>query len=317
MKTFQTQPYTLTKSSLFSLLGVAFFLVLMPFSETKAQGILDRALERTKNKVKNRVDNKIDKAVDKSLDKTEESLKTGKKDKQNADGSEQEADAVTGLLGGMLGGGGAAQVAEAYQFNSSFLIEMTSQKAKGKKQDPMWVRYRQSSQNQEIIGMEVLGKTETSKPQSQSVLDFQNQAMVILMENEGANMAVVSAFPKEMQTQEQAANEKPVKVTKTNEKKSILGYPCAKYIIESDDFVSNAWITQDIKIEQFKAMRAFVMANKKQEQNPMTQIEEGFVLEMENTDKKTGDKSFILVKEVKLEDAKSFQMSNYQIVGGK
>jgi hypothetical protein len=312
MKTFQTTHSPQTW--LFSLLGLAFFLLLMPFSESKGQGILDRALERTKNKVKNRVDEKIDKAVDKSLDKAEESLEKGKKNKQNADGSEQDADAITGLLGGMLGGG-AAQVEEAYQFNSSFLVEMTSQNAKGKKQDPVLVRYRQNAQNQEIIGMEVLGKTETSKPQSQSILDFANQVMVILMENEGANMAVVSAFPKNMQAE--TTPEKPIKVTKTNEKKSILGYPCAKYLIESDDFISNAWITQEVKIEQFKAMRAFVMANKKQDQNPMTQIGEGFVMEMENTDKKSGDKTFILIKDIKTRDEKSFQMSDYQLIGGE
>jgi hypothetical protein len=316
--------------SLYTRLTCLVLFVGLCLHNASAQGVLDRAVNRAQNNVNNRIDRKIDNAVNKTLDKAEDGTKKKNKDKKkttntntNSDSNSTEADAqssqesnnaASSVLGSLMSGN--AKAADSYQFHNSFVMEMTSENAKGKKEDPMYIRYRHNNDDEKIMAAEVFGKTVEGMPASTSIFDFQNESMVMLMDNSGSKTAVVTAIPKNIvqaEDEETPASD-DVKITKTSETKKILGYTCTKYLVESSDMRSEVWITEDVKISQFTAMGS--MATKGKKKNPQAQVfanlKNVFVMQMNSTDKKTGDKFSLNVTEIKLQDDKKVQMSDYQ-----
>lgn len=92
------------------------------------------------------------------------------------------------------------------------------------------------------------------KDNMRMILDLQKSTITLLTES-GPNgkMGIVSKLDDiPLDNIEKANANSNVKIEKTNEKKSILGYECTKYIVTSDDGVADCWITEKIIFNPFE-----------------------------------------------------------------
>jgi len=121
------------------------------------------------------------------------------------------------------------------------------------------------------------------------IFDFTSSDYLMLMENNGNKMGVKQNLKTILESANSQAYKSVDKITPTKETKIIEGYKCTKYIITSNENISDVWITKDVKLsykEFFKAMSA--MAQGKNSANSKFDNLEGFPILIESTDKTKG-----------------------------
>lgn len=310
------------------------FFLLIGFSlQASAQSDpVERTKERAKNKTNNRIDNKVDQKIDEGLDAIEGLFKRKKKkskkednnDNESEDNSDQSTETQTnnasGFLEGMLGGKGNTEVKAAYNFNSNFVMHMQTYKKNGKEEGNVSMRYYNSADPNYMAMevMEVKQEGESQNPQSTIIVDGSQQAMITLMKE--TKQAVVMKMPnaqdyEQAQEQEQSPDEamKNFKITRTGRTKNILGYTCYETIIESDEIKAVSWTTKQVKLSQFKAFAGMFIQEKEKKKQVMA-IPNEFTMEMESTDKKTGEKTKMTVTEVNENQNTTISTSGYKVM---
>lgn len=312
---------------LIALLSIAFSI-----QATAQNNTIERTKERAKQKTNNRIDNKIDNKIDEGLDAIEGLFKRKKKKKKKNDdddnientsdnsSSENQENDGTEFLNKMLGGSGNIEIKSSYSFNSNFTMHTEMYKKNGKKDGDMFMRYYNSA-DPNYMAMEMLEATseeKTEKIHSKIIVDGSQQAMITLMEEN--KQAVAMKIPnvenyEQAQDQEQNAEEamKGVKITRTGRTKNILGYTCSETIMETDDMKAISWTTKQVQLSQFKAFAGMFLQNKK-EKNQLMAIPMEFTMEIESTDKKTGEKVKMTVTEINENQNSSINMSNYKVM---
>ncbi|WP_375558715.1 hypothetical protein ACE193_13285 [Bernardetia sp. OM2101] len=311
---------------LIALLSIFSFVIFEANAQNKT---VEKTKNKAKNKTNNRIDNKIDNKLDEGLDAIEGLFKRKKKKKkkdeeENTDDNsnqssetEQENEGVD-FLNKMLGGEGNIEVKSSYNFNSNFVMRMKTYKKNGKEDGDMFMRYYNSA-DPNYMAMEVVEGTkdgETKKPQSTVIVDGSQQAMITLMEE--SKQAIAMKMPNAEdyeQTQEQNPEEamKDVKITRTGRTKNILGYTCSEVIMENDDMKSVSWTTKDVKISQFKAFAGMFVQDKEKKNQVMAMSDE-FTMEMESTDKKTGEKTIMTVTEINENQNSTINTEGYKVM---
>ncbi len=302
----------------------------MCFSATAQNKTVERTKERAKNKTNNRIDNKIDKKLDEGLDALEglfkrKKKKKKKKEKESDNSSNQPTETTeendgTDFLNQMLGGGGNINIASSYNFNSNFVMRMQTYKQSGKENGDMFMRYYNST-DPNYMAMEMMEATKEgqAKPiKSKIIVDGAQQAMITIMDDQ--NQAIIMKMPnvedyQQAQQQEQNSEEamKDIKITRTGRTKNILGYTCSETIMETNDMKAVSWTTKQVNISQFKAF-AGMFIQKKKEKNQLMAMPTEFTMEMESTDKKTGEKTKMTVTEVNQNQNSSINMSQYKVM---
>lgn len=102
--------------------------------------------------------------------------------------------------------------------------------------------------------------------------------------------------------------------TPTNETKTIQGYACKKYLIESSDHAGYAWITEEVDID-FAKMFSFL--NKKKDNSKMMKFGDlkGFAMESYSKSKKKDEEYEMKIVDLKVGevDESIFDTSDYEI----
>ncbi len=304
------------------------------FEVTAQNKRAERTKNRAKNKTNNRVDNKIDNKLDEGLDAIEGLFKRKKKNKKeeneedtsqnnsNQSTENSENNASAGFLEGLLGGGSGEKltIKPSYDFNSNFMMRMQTYKQNGKQEGDVFMRYYNSA-DPSFMAMEVMEATKEGKVkslESKIIVDGSQGAMITIMEDQ--KQAVAMKMPnveKYQQAQEQEVSPEEamenVKITRTGRTKNILGYTCSETIMETDEMKAISWTTKQVNLSQFKAFAGMFMQDKK-EKNQLMAMPTEFAMEMESTDKKTGETMKMLVTEVNENQNTTIDMSGYKVM---
>ncbi|KYP14539.1 MAG: hypothetical protein A1D16_00170 [Flavihumibacter sp. CACIAM 22H1] len=128
------------------------------------------------------------------------------------------------------------------------------------------------------------------------VMDLKTQKMVTLLTDQKMAMVMdLGKMQQRMQGQGKEDKQAAVKVSKTGKSATIAGYHCIQYLVESDDSRSLVWITNELGngMGNFaKSLAAMLETGPKPIRLPsMSGMENGVMLRMETTDKKSGNSS--------------------------
>ena len=135
-----------------------------------------------------------------------------------------------------------AEPSGEYQASYTFTSSVTYSMESAKKQDgSQTVTYDFGDQ---VIKM-------ASNADMSSILDSKNGVMIMLNNKEKTAMVMsTKAIEAAMKQQQMSQGEKPAaKVTKTGRTKTILGYKCEEFLIESEGKKTEVWITKDAGID--------------------------------------------------------------------
>lgn len=289
---------------------------------------VERTKERAKNKTNNRIDNKVDQKIDEGLDAIEGLFKRKKKKSKKEDNNENTEEnqneetqnntdqEASNVLGNIFGG--KAEVRPVYNFDGNFVMRMEGYKSNGKKESDSYTRYF-NAKEPDVMALQMM-KTEKNGTMGQamgmSIFDAKNQTVVSITDDKQAFAMKMPNLEDFNNAQEQETNQTPntdMKITRTGKTKNILGYTCYETIMENKDMKAIAWTTKDVPLSQFKAF-AGLMAQKKDAQQKMYALPLEFLMEMESTDKKTGEKMKMTVVELNLNTKTTLTMSDYKMM---
>ncbi|MFN3998170.1 DUF4412 domain-containing protein [Algoriphagus sp.] len=236
--------------------------------------------------------------------------------KRASEASERKTnEAIDGMFGGMMK---PAPTEAEYDFTGYMVMEIITTDKKGKKEDPVNMQYLLSN-NSEFMGMEF---KDPKRPGSSttSIMDTKNQAMVMLMEDKGekSSFAIKLDYDKiqgmvdeELEDQAEDTN---YKITKTGNKKTILGYNCEEYEVTSDDGSGIYWITEKPidGLSIFSPQSNPMVSNKTMDRysSMFSNAPKGSFMEMLFTDK-DGSKTDMKVIEIQTNSPRKFNMAEF------
>ncbi len=150
------------------------------------------------------------------------------------------------------------------------------------------------------------------------VMDLKDQKMITFMTDQKMAMIMdLAKMKQKMQGQVKEENPNNVKVTKTGKSETILGYKCEQFQVESDDSQSLVWMTTELGsgMGNFaKSLAAMLETGSKPIRFPsMKGMENGVMLRMESTDKKSGNLSRFEAISVS-KDGKIMATSGYKVM---
>ncbi len=247
-----------------------FLFLLLTLMTTFVLDAQSRVEQRAKNRANQNVDREIDKAVDKTFDKIGGLFK--KKNKKKDETTEDEVDDRTDsdsdeelseeeqqrqaqeMVNRMLGGGNDEEWEPIKNdFPISFDAEIKMVK-KGKEEvnnikytfDTWKTGLQMSNEEAEDIRL---------------IMDNQEGSMTTITTQDGKTQGF-KMRQQVVNIDDTQMNSDDVKVTKTNETKTINGYLCTKYLVETEDGNSTAWVTKEINMDMTKLMANLSIRNK-------------------------------------------------------
>ncbi len=220
----------------------------------KLKKAAENAAERT---ILNRTDEEVSKGTDKTIDSITQGKK-GKKNKKdnskkigetekNLDSAKQQNQAKEAAMqkkmAGLFGGGDLKGVPDVYEFSYRATMKITSQK------DESDIHYWMEP-GQRYFG----NRYNDGKTNSVTVMDMENQAMVMFTDDGKQKMAMkipagkktIEKLTKKMEEKNKATAE-DIKVIPIAGK-TILGYNCEGYQITSKDGISKVWVTNETPV---------------------------------------------------------------------
>jgi hypothetical protein len=218
----------------------------------------ENAVERT---ILNRTDEEVSKGTDKAIDSITQRKKGSKTNgkttngntsknigetEKNLDKKEQDQAkeaAMQKKMAGLFGGGGLKGIPDVYKFSYRATMKITTQKEDTEIQ--YWME-----PGQRYFG----NKHDQGQTNSITVMDMENQAMVMFMDDGERKSAMkipsskkmMEKLTKKMEEKNQNAKE-DIKITPIADK-TILGYRCKGYQITSKDGISKVWITNETPV---------------------------------------------------------------------
>jgi hypothetical protein len=227
--------------------------------------------------------------------------------------------ATTKQLDALMGGFGQPAETEAeYSFSGYMVMEIISFDKKGKAEEPVQMQYFLSS-SPDLSGMVVKDEKDPKK-QTTMIMDLKNQASIILLEDgkEKSSFAYKVDFDKVQATVDEESQEQfenpGYKLEKTGQTKTILGYSCEEYLMTSEDGDAQYWITEKPidGYSMFSAQGNPMVSNKTMDRYNayLANAPKGSFMEMYFTSK-DGTKSEMKVIEIKPNESRKFQMSDY------
>jgi hypothetical protein len=153
------------------------------------------------------------------------------------------------------------------------------------------------------------------KDQTTIIFDSKNSAVLILTNSDGEKMGIATEVDPETMAEEFEEEEEmeTLKPYKTGKSKQILGYSCDEYLIENDQMETHMWVCDKLGKQIRKEMLAqtstfgaiFVHAA----------YADGMVMEYEELEKESGDRSVMLVTDVDLNRSHTISTREYPVMG--
>lgn len=192
---------------------------------------------------------------------------------------------------------------------ATFTMEVSELKnGKPTKNDAMRMTYH-------INGNEIAIKPEMDeKQETLMIYNSENQTITTLIDQKGEKSGMKMKMPK-MNMASEDSEDLDFTITPTNETKTIHGYECKKYLIESSDYTGHAWITEEVDIS-FEKMFSF-LNNKKKGNSKMPKFGnlDGFAMETYSKSKKKDEEYIMKILDIKVGevDESIFDTSDYAI----
>ena len=213
------------------------------------------------------------------------------------------------------------EVDESYNFTGYSVLEITGLDEKGKPIDPVNLK-SYFSEDSKITGMEFSEKSKKSSDTYVLIFDFNRNISITLFENDGQKMRMAYGYDYAAMSQAVDMDDEMVEgddinasFKKTGNSKSIMGYDCDEYLVETDENITRYWVTKTPITGQasFWGQNNPFLTAKIKSQNPslFENLPSGNMMEAHMESKK--DKSVVEMKvtELKENESKNFLMAEY------
>lgn len=293
------------------------------------QRIKERIKQNTERKIEDKVVNKAGEKTDQALDSLFKSRKrpgrvsskktsteSGGNDGDNQGSEAGESKSNTPESSGFnFGGLMNAKYENSYTLDLEMKVEMKSQEKPKKKVETAYMDMFYGEGCYMIVF-----EDEDSKEASKALMDLKNNTSIVLNDEDMSGVAISMDFMTDKVNESVADYQdssyvegEDYTIKKTGRTKTIAGYSCEEYIIETDDMHMEAWFTDKIVVEMYQNMAEYPlfasMASMSTygEEGPM----KGTMMESHMVEK-TGDKGTFdyLVKEVN-QTPTTLNMSDY------
>ncbi len=295
------------------------FVVLLLFSilfstNSFAQGYLNRLKKSAENAVGNAVERKIDQEMNKAAQNMVDNYWDKVIGKHYNTMPSQSGTSNTGSTSGQSSfpftPDENVTLKESYSFHNAVHIEVKTFKKNGKLKETMEL-INHTNSTEKYVGTEMKDNDPKSKNEEIFIInDFDNNTMVMLMNNDGKKMRMAYGLTMNAQpTNYQApVAENSTLPTFTNiGTKSILGYTCTGYQTINDDTETVMWVTED---DVFGLENMFSI-NKEQAKNLPSNYPHGSILEVESVETKSGEKVIMEVVKIEKDISLTKSMSDY------
>lgn len=277
-------------------------------NETNAQ-----FLKKLQKKVQQAAEEAV---IDKAAEKAEQEAGKAMDSLLNIDPNYQAKDNEQ-LLNSFMQSGENISIEEVYSFDTNVIMQMIVEDEKEitKIDYSMWFTKSNSYMATEIQSMDSKKSKNNKMPKGIfTVIDDDNQAMVIIMEEQKMAQTISMESIKNIAIEESENNDStPPKIVKTGRSKKILGYHCEEFESTTEEGKMIIWITQDIRLFQ---KNMFANLNKSLGNNPFQNIPEaakGFMMEMHFNNANNKEKSSMIVKEISKKN-KTIHIKDYQLM---
>lgn len=292
----------------------------------------ERAKQRTQQKAQSKVDRKVDEAVDDAFESIGGLFKKKKKKQENENpqgdernDSEEMDDAAESMsdMMAMFGGGKSPadlNLPDSYDFDTEVRTKMTSINKRGK-EEVTYLNYL-FGDDANSMGYEmeeedkVLGVIDMGRMKMVAVIPDQNMASVMDMK---ATLEMTEQYKVEKEKEEEEVDVEKLKINKTGKTKTIAGYKCVQYTIESEEVEGEMWKAEGFnKMDLLKfgsSMGQMTQQNKgiKLPSAYTEMIEGGFLFEGNFYDKESGERTIMLVEEV-MEKDQTVDLTKYKLM---
>ncbi len=297
-------------------------LMMQPSQAQLLNRLKEKAQKKLEQNVEERAEKKMDEKIDESLDKVEESLE-GDSEKVNSSSTAESSDVkmqqrMQGLLQGMGMSGEPVPVADNYKFDYKIQMHVESYNGKGKqKSNGEFITHL--NPETKSMAYEFISGDMAKDGQGKFIIDAENDAMIILSENNGEKTGIVYGIGSFMQSvgetyTKQELEDSPENflanpnVKKTGRTKTIAGYKCEEFECTDEDTKSNIWITKDLKMNSQDFFSTLFKTNLYSHGMGW-----GYMMEATTEELKSGDKTTMQVTDVDDNSNVTLSLSNYQI----
>jgi hypothetical protein len=207
----------------------------------------------------------------------------------------------------------------SYTFNSYVQMEVRDFNKNGKETD--FIKY-DSYMTKDAVDYAMVYKDE--EDQTTIIFDSKNSAVLILTDSDGEKMGIATSVDPESlaEEMEEDTEDNPEENTvsniepfKTGKSKQILGYKCDEYLIEDEDIEAHMWVCEELgkqirreMLDQRNTFGAVFMH---------AAYANGMVMEYEEIDKKSGDRTVMQVTEIDLNRSTTISTRAYPVMGIK
>ncbi len=241
-----------------SIKPILFFCSLCLIASNSNAQIGSRIKERVKQETEKKVEDKV---VNKAGEKTDQALDSLFKERKrpgtiSKDDSDSERTANPGFNFSQMTN---ATYESAYTLEQEFKVEIKSQEKK--KKDKVETVTMNMYYGTDCY-MTIVEDAEQKTP-PKTLMDLKNNTSIMLNDADMTGMAISMDFVtnkmNDMVTSDSTETDASYTFTKTGNTKTIAGYLCEEYIIESDDTKMNVWYTDDITIQIHQSMGQYAM----------------------------------------------------------
>ncbi len=209
--------------------------------------------------------------------------------------------------------------ADVYSFDHLIQMHIESYGKGGKKYDESEF-ITHFNPRTKSMAYQALSK-ETDAEQGIFIIDTENEATIILTEDNGEKAGIVygmggyfDSIGEDYDEEDIDMSETPEtylanpNVKKTGRTKTIAGYKCEEFIYDDEYSKSNIWITKDMKLNTKDFMSSLFKISMASHGMGW-----GYMMESTTVDKESGDKSIMTVTKVDNNSHINFRMSDYEI----
>ena len=205
------------------------------------------------------------------------------------------------------------EIEEQYTFNHSVRMRVDTYKKNGKLDETAFM-VSHSNHDHAYLGTEIENEDGKKGGDIFIINDFENNALIMLMESEGQKMRLAYSFKFDESAAEQMVTEEDVdeleEITTQEEittktyafetigTKDILGYPCKGYRQDRDDMMVEVWLAHEDVFGMNTMFGAAGMNNENRDKMIADGYPQGSIMEVSSTDKDSNEKTTMTVVEI-------------------
>ncbi|WP_372633467.1 DUF4412 domain-containing protein [Fodinibius sp.] len=269
------------------------------------------------------------KAEEKLSDQVEKASRQMVEDSWNAVFGDISSDSAYGGMGVPFSMGSNVETEDAYHFDTITTMEIETIREDGES-DPPVVMEMHFNTDERYTGTFFSGEGMSQDEGDLFIVyDFNNAAMLMLMENENDKFSFAYDWKQALEHPESSAETRQAEETDWDEvdewqgytkigNKTIQGYECDGYRSENSDGVVEVWVSRDETLGMQNMFKA--NANAKQVRGKIPDnYPYGMMMEMTSEDRQSGDKTVMKVTDINKNARVTYAMSDYPTMslGGK